>query len=149
MKKFLKKYKLLIFTILIGIGLVVLLITRKTPTPPPPSEPTPFKLEQTFPNQGKQEIVIPNFAIHFIFSRPIALTNTAVKIEPFTDFEISTDKSGKTLFVMPVPEWQLNTEYKITVSTSSTDGQTLDSPVEYLFEPVPLTTSELEEGVSQ
>ncbi len=46
---------------------------------------------------------------------------------------------------MPVPEWRFNTEYIITVTTESKTGESLESPVEYQFQPIPLTTSELEE----
>jgi len=147
MKKFIKKNKILFLIVLLGVITVAFLLVRRTQQEKPIPIPTPifFKLEQIFPNAGKQEIVIPNFAIHFTFSRPIDVSSTAVKIEPFMDFEISTNDTKKTLFIMPVPEWEFNTEYKITISTKSEDGQVLSSPVEYLFEPVYPTTSDLDE----
>ena len=147
MKKSIKKNRLLFLAALFGAVIVILLLTLRTrqekPTPAPAL--ILFKLEQVFPSEGKQEIVIPNFAIHFTFSKPIDVAATAVKIEPFMDFEISTDDTGRTLFIMPVPEWKFNTEYKMTISTKSEDGQILSSPVEYLFEPIRPTTSDLDE----
>jgi len=125
--------------------LIVFLYSRETTSPSPTPSPAIFELESTFPNEGKNEIVIPNFAIHFTFTKPIDLTNTAIKISPIVDFEISIDKTGKTLYLNPVPSWEFDTEYQITVNTSSKDGQLLVSPIEYSFEPVHITTSELEE----
>ncbi len=149
MKKFVnfvKKYKLPIAIVLVGSIFIILLLRKGVgPAPTPTPVPLPFRLEQIFPSPGRQEIVIPNFAIHFTFSKPIDLVNTVVKIEPFSDFEISADNTGKTLFLTPVPEWEFGTKYKITVSTKSEDGQTLDSPVEYLFQPVMATSSDLDE----
>jgi hypothetical protein len=127
-------------------ALVAVLLIRKAPALPVPTPPPViFELEQSFPPQGTYELVVPNFAIHFTFTKPFDVASTAIKIEPFTDFEISTDDAGTTLFVMPVPEWKFNTEYKITVSTKSKDGDVLETPIEYQFEPIPLTTSELEQ----
>jgi hypothetical protein len=148
MKALIQKYKLLIIFVLFIIIFAVTLLIRKTPPAPVPTPfPVVFRLEQTFPLPGTYELVIPNLAIHFTFSKPFDVANTAVKIEPFMDFEISTDDANLTLFIMPVPEWEFNTEYTITISTKSKDGESLEEPVKYQFQPVPLTTSELEENI--
>ena len=104
MKKFIKKYKVLLIFIVFAIVFVVVYFAKKEPAVPIPTPPpVVFELEQFFPAQGTYELVIPNFAIHFTFTKPFDVAGTAVKIEPFTDFEISTDDAGTTLFVMPVP----------------------------------------------
>lgn len=145
MRKLVKKYKLVVAVLF--LGLVVFFLSRgvKRPALTPSPTPTlpPFVVERFFPPQGEKEIVIPNFAPSFTFSNQMDTKNLNVLVVPFTGFEFSTDSAGKTLYVSPTTPWEFDTEYKITIQVKDVYGQALKEPFVYVFTPKKVTTSDL------
>ncbi len=146
MRSFLKRHKIIAIVLLLVLGITLFFIFRPEPSPAPQPAPTPvpFVLEQISPTEGKQEIVIPDLAISFLFSSAVDKSSIVVNINPLTDYEISTDKTDKTIYLKPVPSWKFNSVYNIKLSVKSKDGRGLP-PINYSFEPLRVTSSDLEE----
>ena len=113
--------------------------------PTPTLVPVPFELLNTFPPSGERQMPIANLALEFTFSKELDITSGNVKVTPFTSFEFSLGRDKKTLAIYPTTEWEYNINYKVVISIDSTDGQKLDSPIEYSFTPTKFTGSDLTE----
>lgn len=147
MRKFFKKYWIAIIAFLMIAGIVALLLTRAgEPTPSPTPSPNPFKIENTYPKPGSYEVVIPNLAIEFIFTKNVDLAKTAIDISPTSEIDISYGDTEKSVVVRPDIEWQMDTSYTFRVTAESKDGKRLEETFEYQIEFTPLEQSGLEEN---
>ncbi|HJX59336.1 MAG TPA: Ig-like domain-containing protein [Patescibacteria group bacterium] len=135
MKAFLKKYRFVILLIAIFLLIAAFLLVKKnqSPAPSPTPTPTPLQLVQFYPSQGEQEIAVPLVALAYTFSTPVDSSTANIIISPFVGFELSTDASGKILYITPTAEWKYDTLYKVTITISSKEGVTLSTPVEHSF----------------
>ena len=135
MKAFLKKYRLvLILFVIFLLAVSFLLIKRaQAPAPSPTPTPAPLKLIQFYPPQGEQEIAVPLVTLSYTFSAQVDPSSANIVVTPFVGFELSTDATGKILYITPTSEWKYNTEYKVTININSKEGVALSSPVEHSF----------------
>jgi len=148
---FIKKYRLTIFAVLLIAAIAALFYSRKSHPPTTPATPTPttFSLIKFYPPQGEQEMALPSTALSFTFSSPVDLSTANIIIKPFVSFEISTDATGKTLYITPSPRWEYDTEYKVTINIKAKGNQMLSSPVEHLFKFKKVAQSDLDEHWNQ
>jgi hypothetical protein len=147
-KQFVRKYFLIIIVILASVAILFLRLTKKVEVSPEPTlspTPIPFELENIFPPPGEQEMGDPSIALQLTFTRPVDSLTVSVKIKPVLDVSYATSDGGKTLFIKPATGWVYKTNYDVSVSLKSQDGQELPAPVEFSFKFLPVEDSPLTE----
>lgn len=145
---FIKKYWRLLLLLLGGVVFILFLLTRgrvQPPVPSPSPTPQPFVLEHFFPPEGKQILGDPSVALAYSFSSPVGLSSAIITVKPYVALDLFLDKSGKTLYIKPLPRWNYNVEYQVSVEIKSKEGKALNSPVVHKFLFTPQTFSPLEE----
>jgi len=135
MKAFLKKYRLVIVLTAVFLLIAGFLLLKKTqsPAPSPTPTPAPLQLIQFYPPQGEQEVAVPLVTLSYTFSAPVDPSTANIIVTPFVGFELSTDASGKILYITPTSEWKYDIQYKVTITISSKERVALSSPVEHSF----------------
>lgn len=124
----------LLFFVLAGILLIrnfTKSSNKQSPATPTPT-PIPFSLESMFPPSG-QDVNDPKLAIQFIFNKPVNTSTTVVTINPSIIYRLSTDSSGKILYVSPIGDWTYNKQYNIVIEARSLENEVITPPIEYLF----------------
>lgn len=148
MKAFLKKYRLVLALAAIFLLVVFFLFIKRSQTPPPSPVPTPppLRLMQLYPSQGEQEIAVPLVTLTYTFSTPVDPATANIIITPFVGFELSTDASGKILYITPTSEWKYDIQYKVAITVNSKEGVGLSAPVEHSFLFKKITKSNFDEN---
>lgn len=141
-----KKYILLIFLVLITFLVVVVINRNKketqkaTPTP----KPIEFKFNKAIP-QGGDVNIFETSSIEFYFTRPVSKELTKVSVSPDIKYEISTNSQFNSLYIRPLPEWDIKTEYTIDIEAISLDGTKMSDKINYKFKIEPIKDSLLTE----
>jgi hypothetical protein len=127
--------------------LYIFLSTKKSnPTKPTPTPFVVFELIGTTPKDGDQKIPIPNLAIEFTFSKNIDPSSLSITIDPKEDISFNFGENKNNIFVHPEKNWKYGTKYTILMSVQSESGESLNSPITYIFTPQKETGSSLNES---
>lgn len=94
-----------------------------------------FEVLSVYPGEGEVQIIIPNEALGFRFSRPIDSDSVVFTITPNIGFTTSYDEENSVYYVHPSQFWNKKTTYNTSINAVSQQGEELKSPFETTFSP--------------
>lgn len=152
MKKKFPKKAIILGVIFLIIAVAIYLLSNRgkapgigpsiTPFPSASEAPVVFKFVKAIPS-GEVELSVASTAVSFQFNKNIDLSTVKVTIAPPTKYEISSYSADKMLYIRPVPSWNFNTKYTVTVNVKTPEGESLADPAVATFTPIELTESRL------
>jgi len=138
----LKKYKLAVLFLSLAVVVVVYIILYKRPiseapttSPTPAQTNLPLRLLSKSPSEEEVHSAVTVVPIVFVFNRNINPDLIEYSVSPEWETKVKFDPLAPSQFsIIPIYGWEENTEYLIKISkVISTDGQTLEGPVETSF----------------